>query len=188
MFLTLQQDMKRLLKVIKNNWKKRLLLVVQVVVSSLLQAHQLVLTDQQMREVLQEVTRVQALANLVASVREREAKEIQFTPGSLQVASKPFIQRCHDILSQILRTTEALLTNIWWPFTGSQQERWEELRQQLQQSMTGLGISEVEKRQVVTAMAADVGRWYRCPRGHVYAIGECGRAVVEGSCPECGER
>ena len=31
------------------------------------------------------------------------------------------------------------------------------------------------------------GHWYRCPNGHMYAIGDCGQAMQRGSCPECGE-
>ena len=31
-------------------------------------------------------------------------------------------------------------------------------------------------------------KWYQCPNGHAYTIGECGLAMVESICPECGER
>lgn len=30
--------------------------------------------------------------------------------------------------------------------------------------------------------------WYECPNGHPYFIGECGGAMQEGRCIECGER
>ena len=29
---------------------------------------------------------------------------------------------------------------------------------------------------------------YKCPNGHIYAIGECGGAMVESKCPECGAK
>ena len=29
--------------------------------------------------------------------------------------------------------------------------------------------------------------WYKCPNGHLYAIGECTQAYTYGRCPECGE-
>ena len=29
-------------------------------------------------------------------------------------------------------------------------------------------------------------RWYVCPRGHPYSIGECGRPMQIGNCPDCG--
>jgi hypothetical protein len=28
--------------------------------------------------------------------------------------------------------------------------------------------------------------FYKCPNGHFYAIGECGRPMEEGKCPDCG--
>ena len=27
--------------------------------------------------------------------------------------------------------------------------------------------------------------WYKCPKGHFYAVGECGRPMEESICPEC---
>jgi hypothetical protein len=30
------------------------------------------------------------------------------------------------------------------------------------------------------------GRLYQCPNGHMYMIGECGRAMQRSRCPECG--
>ena len=41
----------------------------------------------------------------------------------------------------------------------------------------------------IAAMAADgggVGHWFTCPRGHLYVIGECGGAMHEARCPDCG--
>lgn len=29
------------------------------------------------------------------------------------------------------------------------------------------------------------GHWYKCPNGHIYAIGECGGAMERAKCPEC---
>ncbi len=29
-------------------------------------------------------------------------------------------------------------------------------------------------------------KWYECSRGHIYAIGDCGRPTGEASCPDCG--
>ena len=54
--------------------------------------------------------------------------------------------------------------------------------------MSGLGISEVEKKEVVAAMGLSSGHWYSCPNGHVYAISDCGGATVESTCPDCRAR
>ena len=36
-------------------------------------------------------------------------------------------------------------------------------------------------------VAAHRGRWYICPNGHIFSIGECGGAVQASRCIECGE-
>ncbi|XP_019640287.1 PREDICTED: NFX1-type zinc finger-containing protein 1-like [Branchiostoma belcheri] len=51
-----------------------------------------------------------------------------------------------------------------------------------------IGISEEERVQVVKAMGLSQGHWFQCPNGHVYAIGDCGGATVESTCPECRAR
>lgn len=50
---------------------------------------------------------------------------------------------------------------------------------------TGLGISEEERRMIVSAMKMRPGHWYKCPNGHVYVITECGGAVESRQCPDC---
>ena len=81
-----------------------------------------------------------------------------------------------------------LLTDIWAPFTSGQVAVWKELNAELRKSVTGLGVSEVERKEILAAMGLGQGHWYTCPNGHVYAIGDCGGAREESRCPECGER
>ncbi|XP_076454225.1 NFX1-type zinc finger-containing protein 1-like [Babylonia areolata] len=50
---------------------------------------------------------------------------------------------------------------------------------------SGLGISTEEKDMVLKAMALSQGHWFKCPNGHIYAIGDCGGAMQESRCPEC---
>ncbi|ESO06284.1 hypothetical protein HELRODRAFT_65033 [Helobdella robusta] len=52
--------------------------------------------------------------------------------------------------------------------------------------LTGLGISQIERVQILQALS-DVhrGAWFECPNGHLYAIGDCGGAMEEGRCNEC---
>lgn len=52
---------------------------------------------------------------------------------------------------------------------------------------TGLGITDQERVMIVKAMGLAKGHWYKCPNGHVYAIGDCGGANQRGQCPECDE-
>lgn len=146
--------------------------LVKKLVSHLMEASSVAASDQQMKELLQEVTRLQVLGNLVSTLKEKERNQIKLNSESVKV----------------LLLMEKILTDIWRPFNGTQEERWKELTTQLKETMTGLGISEVEKREVVAAMGPARGHWYSCPNGHVYNIGDCGGATVEANCPDCHER
>lgn len=35
-------------------------------------------------------------------------------------------------------------------------------------------------------MGMTQGHWFKCPNGHIYVITECGGAMVQGKCNECG--
>ncbi|CAH0548130.1 unnamed protein product [Brassicogethes aeneus] len=47
-------------------------------------------------------------------------------------------------------------------------------------------ITEAKRFSVVQAMGMVKGHWFKCPKGHVYAIENCGDAVMSGKCNECG--
>ncbi|KAI1714324.1 AAA domain-containing protein [Ditylenchus destructor] len=49
------------------------------------------------------------------------------------------------------------------------------------------GISEAERIQIVKAVGYDVRKWYKCSKGHLYGIGDCGMAMVQSQCPVCKE-
>lgn len=52
-------------------------------------------------------------------------------------------------------------------------------------------LTEEERRDVDRAMGNGMsagGRWFACPNSHPYFIGDCGGAMVEATCPECGAR
>ncbi|KAK2705482.1 hypothetical protein QYM36_015764 [Artemia franciscana] len=53
-------------------------------------------------------------------------------------------------------------------------------------SNVGLGISDRERKMIVTAMGMKQGHWFKCPNGHIYCITECGGAMQESFCNECG--
>ena len=60
-----------------------------------------------------------------------------------------------------------LLTNIWVPFTADQVEVSRKLNAELAKSCSGLGVSDVERREILAAMGLQKGHWYACPNGHV---------------------
>ncbi|KAF9106326.1 hypothetical protein BGX27_009207 [Mortierella sp. AM989] len=52
-------------------------------------------------------------------------------------------------------------------------------------------LSQEEKVELIRAVEQHLhgsGRWYLCPNGHPYVIGECGMAMEGSICPECGAR
>ena len=50
----------------------------------------------------------------------------------------------------------------------------------------GMGkLTTEEIKMIVKAMNFSAGHWYKCPNGHVYAIGDCGGANQVAKCPEC---
>ena len=48
------------------------------------------------------------------------------------------------------------------------------------------GLTDAERIEVVKAIGLNQGHWFKCPNGHYYCIGECGGAMEEAKCPECG--
>lgn len=51
--------------------------------------------------------------------------------------------------------------------------------------LSDLGVTEEERLMIVKAMALPAGHWFKCPKGHIYAIGDCGGANQVGQCPDC---
>ncbi|XP_027002552.1 NFX1-type zinc finger-containing protein 1 [Tachysurus fulvidraco] len=73
------------------------------------------------------------------------------------------------------------------PFTENDADKVKEILKELESKLpkSGLGVTDEERVMIVKAMALPQGHWYKCPNGHVYAIGDCGGAMVRSQCPEC---
>ena len=50
------------------------------------------------------------------------------------------------------------------------------------------GLTQAERTEIVKAVGLSKGHWFKCPNGHFYCIGECGGAMEETKCPECGAK
>ncbi|XP_041672918.1 NFX1-type zinc finger-containing protein 1 isoform X2 [Cheilinus undulatus] len=72
-------------------------------------------------------------------------------------------------------------------FTKQDEERVREGKKELNKKvpLTGLMISEEDRKMIVSAMKMRQGHWYKCPNGHVYVITECGGAMERRKCPDC---
>ena len=49
-------------------------------------------------------------------------------------------------------------------------------------------LSQQERVQIAHAVDVNRSGWYKCENGHIYGIGDCGGAVEESRCIECGAR
>ncbi|XP_048585567.1 NFX1-type zinc finger-containing protein 1-like isoform X2 [Nematostella vectensis] len=62
----------------------------------------------------------------------------------------------------------------------------EEIRKEYFPDVFYGSVTKDEKTEIVKAVGLTKGHWYKCPNGHFYCIGECGGAMQESTCPECG--
>ncbi|CAL8088270.1 unnamed protein product [Orchesella dallaii] len=75
------------------------------------------------------------------------------------------------------------------PFTPQRKQEFKEMLKDLDDLLrSGLGISDRERKDILQAMGMGQGHWFKCPNGHVYLITECGGAMQESVCNECGAR
>ncbi|XP_038069894.1 NFX1-type zinc finger-containing protein 1-like [Patiria miniata] len=88
-----------------------------------------------------------------------------------------------ELKSQMKKVNQLLLSGK--PLTSDGELETTELLQKIGKSVGGLGVSEQTKVMIVKAMGLSKGHWYKCPNGHVYAIGECGGAMQSAKCPAC---
>ncbi|XP_020600662.1 NFX1-type zinc finger-containing protein 1-like isoform X1 [Orbicella faveolata] len=47
-------------------------------------------------------------------------------------------------------------------------------------------LTPEEKKKIVSVIGLSKGHWFKCPKGHIYCIGECGGAMQRSTCPKCG--
>ncbi|XP_062302008.1 NFX1-type zinc finger-containing protein 1, partial [Osmerus eperlanus] len=130
-------------------------------------------TDQQASDLQSELQRLSLLADLNARCKgpmSSDHAQLDLNKAQVKVtairkvldAPGPFSQQDEQWVTQELKELDKTLPR------------------------TGLGLSDQERKMVVSAMQLAKGHWYKCPNGHVYAIGDCGGAMVSRACPECG--
>ncbi|CAN0280422.1 unnamed protein product [Lampetra fluviatilis] len=130
------------------------------------------LTEQQLQDLRTETLRLSFLIKVQAGM-------------SVAISVAKVSDAATAISEEIMKT----LTNKR-RFGPEQEKEVRRLAESLQEELpkSGLGISDSERASIVKAIGLTPGHWYKCPRGHVYAIGECGGAMEKGTCPECGEQ
>nr|XP_045606922.1 NFX1-type zinc finger-containing protein 1-like [Procambarus clarkii] len=92
---------------------------------------------------------------------------------------------CRNVaLMNIYRELSGLLSTTV-KFDKKRESRARNLLKESQKFVGGLGISNEERLEILSAMGFKQGHWYKCPNGHIYCISECGGAMVQSKCPEC---
>lgn len=91
----------------------------------------------------------------------------------------------HRIQTEVQRVRKVLEKN--GQFTELDESRVEDATKDLDRLLpsSGLGITEEERKMIVSTMNMTPGHWYKCPNGHVYVITECGGAMESRQCPDC---
>ncbi|KAK3584660.1 hypothetical protein CHS0354_001239 [Potamilus streckersoni] len=130
-----------------------------------------VLTDQEIDDALQELARLQSYFYLMQYSNKIRERRIQID----------------DLMKVEMRKVEQIVKD-GKKFTRDREDLVKACLHKLKTicPLTGLGISEEERTKILQAMGLSKGHWFKCPNGHVYAIGDCGGATVESRCPECG--
>ncbi|CAI5747324.1 unnamed protein product [Peronospora destructor] len=111
------------------------------------------------------------------------------------------LQEARMVLTQILLAKAEAKLNETVKIEKKRQEREEAVLQLASESNSLLcslaarnvtfyqSVSMEEIKAVKLAMQTEFqgsGHWYRCVNGHSYSIGECGMAMEQTCCPECG--
>lgn len=125
-------------------------------------------TDQQVFDLQRELKRLTFLAEL--NVRCNMAHD---RPQSDKIISE--VQKLRDVLEKSGQFTEQDEHIV--------KKNMKEIDKTL--PLKGLGISEEERKMIVSAMKMPPGHWHKCPSGHVYLITECGGAMESRQCPDC---
>jgi hypothetical protein len=105
------------------------------------------------------------------------------------IKSASHMSNRNSLISEETRLVEDLLMKNTKPLKKQESETIKGIFQRIGKKLnTGLGISETEREQIVKAMGFKQGHWFKCPNGHIYLIADCGGAMHEAKCNECGEK
>jgi len=112
------------------------------------------LSEQQVRECSMELTRL----DLVVVYHELHGRIKSTENASLTTERK---RRFVVMLRQL--TSDA-------PLNAGKEKDAREIFEETKRCMTGLGITEMERVQIVTAMEMGQGHWFKCPNGKLFTI------------------
>lgn len=127
-------------------------------------------------------------------VTQRELKDIntEFSRLNLQLELCLLSRDIKSLKLELEEPSRQMMTALREKLSGSQRiddEKLDELMKDIatiRRAQPKLNpLTPEEKKQIVSAVGLSKGHWYKCPNGHIYAIGECGGAMERSTCPEC---
>lgn len=121
-----------------------------------------------------------------AQQRADISTEMSFLQLMADVIDKASKQPFNDTGKQLLKDAFKF-ANRYGAATERVRKEFQAMVAEASNHSTGIGISIEEKQMILKAMDFKRGHWYKCPNGHIYAIGECGGAMQRSKCPECGQ-
>lgn len=131
------------------------------------------ITDQEIQDVTNEINRLERMMQLYTIT---ETAGFQHTVLIKQDVKQLYEATLH-FLSPLAVFTDTLGL--------SAQLHINELNKKAKAAIT---LSDAERREIVKAVGLKQGHWYKCPNGHPYAIADCGGAMEEAKCYECGAK
>jgi hypothetical protein len=95
--------------------------------------------------------------------------------------------KSHSVIVEGNRKLEELLTLNVKPLREWENDSIKEVLEKMGKiSNAPVPVTDFERQEIVKAIGLSQGHWYKCPNGHIYAVGECGSARQAGKCVECG--
>lgn len=121
--------------------------------------------EQHRTDIFNEMLMLQLMSDLIVQI-----SGLRFAPSGLKLLGSAF-----EVANKYGAATESI------------RKEFQSIASEANQyCVSKIKISLQEKEMILNAMGLSRGHWYKCPKGHVYAIGDCGGAMQQSKCPECG--
>ena len=133
------------------------------------------LTDQQLSDIQCEVRRLNCMVSLLKLHSLINERKIALTPQEKESLDQYARHVYHSGTSRysIPKISEEFVESVSQLIAGFEKQYKLE------------GLTDAEQIEIVEAIGLSKGRWFKCPNGHYYCIGEGGGAMQVGKCPEC---
>lgn len=106
--------------------------------------------------------------------------KLKSEPNYRMSCNNPEVKKCYETAHRIAYSIEKYSGE----FDGKLKNALENLSKIVHSAVK---ITDAEREYIVHVMGFKQGHWFKCPNGHIYAIGECGGAMEQARCNECGE-